>query len=194
MKELIGKHQKIIIFSDKIERIFSYIALIQFLSSTLLTCCVGFTVITISNSSLKVQRTEKRCGNSDLYRDSMLQSINMMQNTDTIDSTGIIKAVVFYMVATVEAFIFCFCGEYLSAKVRTIEIFTLDFHCRDVNLRDSAIHCMISNHGNCIFIMENAQLFKREDEFSLYFSFQCVKMKNQKIFSDNVNVLHTIPL
>ncbi|XP_039310426.1 uncharacterized protein LOC120358860 isoform X2 [Solenopsis invicta] len=46
MKELIVKHQKIIIFSDKIERIFSYIALIQFLSSTLLICCVGFTVIT----------------------------------------------------------------------------------------------------------------------------------------------------
>jgi len=69
----------------------------------------------------------------------MLQSINTMQNTDTIDSTGLIKAVVFYMAATVEAFIFCFCGEYLSAKVGTIEIFTLDFHCRDVNLRDSAI-------------------------------------------------------
>jgi len=47
MKEAIGKHQKIITFSDKIDKIFSYIALIQFMSSTLLTCCIGFTVITV---------------------------------------------------------------------------------------------------------------------------------------------------
>ncbi|XP_011694614.1 PREDICTED: odorant receptor 4-like [Wasmannia auropunctata] len=93
MKELIGKHQKIIIFSDKIERIFSYIALIQFMSSTLLTCCVGFTVIS---------------------------SISTVQGSDTIDSAALIKAVVFYMAATVEAFIFCFCGEYLSAKSKMI--------------------------------------------------------------------------
>ncbi|XP_011862399.1 PREDICTED: odorant receptor 4-like isoform X2 [Vollenhovia emeryi] len=93
MKELIGKHQKIIIFSNKIERIFSYVALIQFLASTLLTCCVGFTVIT---------------------------SISTMQDSDTIDSAALIKAIVFYMAAAVEAFIFCFCGEYLSAKSKMI--------------------------------------------------------------------------
>ncbi|XP_071568942.1 odorant receptor 4-like [Temnothorax nylanderi] len=93
MKALIGKHQRIIIFSNKIERIFSYIALIQFLSSTLLTCCVGFTVIT---------------------------SINTMQDSDTIDSAALIKAIVFYVAAAVEAFTFCYCGEYLSAKSKMI--------------------------------------------------------------------------
>ncbi|XP_018401472.1 PREDICTED: uncharacterized protein LOC108778716 [Cyphomyrmex costatus] len=93
MKEVIGKHQKIITFSDKIDKIFSYIALIQFMSSTLLTCCIGFTVIT---------------------------SINTMQDTETIDSTALIKAVVFYMAAAVEAFTFCFCGEYLTAKSKMI--------------------------------------------------------------------------
>jgi len=46
----------------------------------------------------------------------MLQSIST-QDSDTIDSSSLMKAIVFYMAATVEAFIFCFCGEYLSAKV-----------------------------------------------------------------------------
>lgn len=49
MKELIGKHQKIIVFSEKIERLFCYIALIQFLSSTLVICCLGFMIVTVSN-------------------------------------------------------------------------------------------------------------------------------------------------
>ncbi|KAL6254521.1 hypothetical protein P5V15_014574 [Pogonomyrmex californicus] len=93
MKELIGKHQKIISFSDKIERIFCYIALIQFLSSTLVTCCLGFMIVT---------------------------SIGTAQGSDVIDSSALMKAIVFYMAATVEAFIFCFCGEYLSAKSKMI--------------------------------------------------------------------------
>ncbi|KYM83374.1 Putative odorant receptor 13a [Atta colombica] len=92
MKEAIGKHQKIITFSDKIDKIFSYIALIQFMSSTLLTCCIGFTVITSINA----------------------------QDSDTIDGTALMKAVVFYMAAAVEAFTFCFCGEYLTAKSKMI--------------------------------------------------------------------------
>ncbi|KYQ60523.1 Putative odorant receptor 13a [Trachymyrmex zeteki] len=93
IKEVIGKHQKIITFSDKIDKIFSYIALIQFMSSILLTCCLGFTVVT---------------------------SINTMKDSDTIDNTALIKAIVFYMAATVEAFTFCFCGEYLTAKSKMI--------------------------------------------------------------------------
>ncbi|XP_011065191.1 PREDICTED: odorant receptor 24a-like [Acromyrmex echinatior] len=92
MKEAIGKHQKIITFSDKIDKIFSYIALIQFMSSTLLTCCIGFTVITSINT----------------------------QDSDTVDGTALMKAVVFYMAAAVEAFTFCFCGEYLTAKSKMI--------------------------------------------------------------------------
>lgn len=56
------------------------------------------------------------CHGSDLG--SMLQSITT-QVSDTIDSSALMKAMVFYMAVTVEAFIFCFCGEYLSAKVGT---------------------------------------------------------------------------
>lgn len=50
--------------------------------------------------------------------DSILQSVSNMQDSE---STGpaLMKALVFYMAVTAEAFIFCFCGEYLSAKVGT---------------------------------------------------------------------------
>ncbi|KAL0111055.1 hypothetical protein PUN28_012800 [Cardiocondyla obscurior] len=34
--------------------------------------------------------------------------------------SGLIKSLIFYMVVTIEAFIFCFCGEYLSAKSKMI--------------------------------------------------------------------------
>lgn len=61
-KELIGKHQKIIIFANKIEKIFCYIALIQFMSSTLVTCCLGFMIVTVSKHS-----PERKVRGSDLY-------------------------------------------------------------------------------------------------------------------------------
>lgn len=113
-KELIGKHQKIIIFSNKIEQIFCYIALIQFMSSTLVTCCLGFMIVTVSKHSPKW-----KARGSDWYLRSMLQSIGTKEGSDTVDSSALMKAIVFYMAVTVEAFIFCFSGEYLSAKVGT---------------------------------------------------------------------------
>ncbi|KAM0736505.1 Odorant receptor 4 [Formica fusca] len=39
---------------------------------------------------------------------------------DTQDSTMLIKSLFFYVVITLEAFIFCYAGEYLSAKSRMI--------------------------------------------------------------------------
>ncbi|XP_070521230.1 odorant receptor 4-like isoform X2 [Cardiocondyla obscurior] len=92
IKALISKHQKIIVFSGSIEQIFCYIALIQVLSSTLVICCLGFMIVTSINT----------------------------QDSNTIDSSGLIKSLIFYMVVTIEAFIFCFCGEYLSAKSKMI--------------------------------------------------------------------------
>ncbi|XP_036141371.1 uncharacterized protein LOC105831969 [Monomorium pharaonis] len=156
MKELIGKHQKIIIFSGKIERIFSYVALIQFLSSTLLTCCVGFTVITILHTSGQI---EILC---DALRDIFLEKNNQQISFSvkeliskhqkiiifsdkierifsyialveflasilltccvgfTVITVTLLKAIVFYIAALIEAFIFCFCGEYLSSKSKMI--------------------------------------------------------------------------
>lgn len=49
MKNLIGKHQKIIIFSENVNRLYSYIALMQFVSNTLIICSIGFVIATVSN-------------------------------------------------------------------------------------------------------------------------------------------------
>ncbi|KAM0736512.1 Odorant receptor 2a [Formica fusca] len=50
----------------------------------------------------------------------IVTSISTIQVSDTIDGSALMKAIVFYMAAMVEAFIFCFCGEYLSAKSKMI--------------------------------------------------------------------------
>lgn len=48
IRSLINKHQKIIAFSENIESLFSYIALMQFVSNTIIICCIGFLIITVS--------------------------------------------------------------------------------------------------------------------------------------------------
>ncbi|CAL1674364.1 unnamed protein product [Lasius platythorax] len=45
MKTLIVRHQRIILFSKNIETLFSNIALIQFVSNTLIICCLGFIIM-----------------------------------------------------------------------------------------------------------------------------------------------------
>ncbi|XP_076640939.1 odorant receptor 4-like isoform X2 [Halictus rubicundus] len=40
------RHQEIIVFADRIEQLFTYIALCQLLLNTLVTCCLGFLAIT----------------------------------------------------------------------------------------------------------------------------------------------------
>lgn len=47
-RSLIIKHHKIIAFSDSIENLFSHIALMQFLSNTMIICCIGFLIVTVS--------------------------------------------------------------------------------------------------------------------------------------------------
>ncbi|KAL0134014.1 hypothetical protein PUN28_001131 [Cardiocondyla obscurior] len=88
VKRLIIRHQKIIDFSKNIEVLFSNIALIQFVSNTLVICCLGFLIVISIGAP----------GGS-----SML-----------------IKSVFFYIVISMEAFIFCFVGEYLSSKSQKI--------------------------------------------------------------------------
>ncbi|RLU24763.1 ObirOr5-V18 [Ooceraea biroi] len=85
---LITRHQKIITLSDNIEELYSDIALMQFLSNTLVICCIGFTIIA------------------------------------SLGKAGVtiilLKSAIFYVAVTLEAFIFCFAGEYLSAKSKSI--------------------------------------------------------------------------
>lgn len=48
VRSLIKKHHKIIAFSDNIESLFSSIALMQFVSNTVIICCIGFLIATVS--------------------------------------------------------------------------------------------------------------------------------------------------
>ncbi|CAL7941819.1 unnamed protein product [Xylocopa violacea] len=45
LKLFIIRHQEIIIFAKKMEKLFTYMALIQLLSNTLLICCLGYIII-----------------------------------------------------------------------------------------------------------------------------------------------------
>ncbi|XP_024876479.1 uncharacterized protein LOC112457564 isoform X2 [Temnothorax curvispinosus] len=47
VKEIIKKHQKVIIFSEHIEDLYSYIALVLFVSDTLIICCLGFAIVAV---------------------------------------------------------------------------------------------------------------------------------------------------
>lgn len=46
---LIRRHQSIIVFTEKIEDLYSYIALAQFISNTIVICCLGFIIVKVSN-------------------------------------------------------------------------------------------------------------------------------------------------
>ncbi|XP_011688858.1 PREDICTED: odorant receptor 13a-like [Wasmannia auropunctata] len=85
---LIRRHQNIIVFTGKIESLYSYIALGQFLSNTLVICSLGFVIV---------------------------KSIGADQG-----SSMLVRSLLFYVVTNMEAFIFCFAGEYLSGKSQMI--------------------------------------------------------------------------
>ncbi|XP_070150954.1 odorant receptor 10-like [Polyergus mexicanus] len=85
---IIRKHQDIIVLSDNIENLFSYIALLQFLTNTLVICGIAFAIVT---------------------------SIQTHQGYALL-----LKSLFFYIAITLEAFIFCFAGEHLSNKSRSI--------------------------------------------------------------------------
>ncbi|XP_071643345.1 odorant receptor 10-like isoform X2 [Temnothorax longispinosus] len=88
VKEIIKKHQKVIIFSEHIEDLYSYIALVLFVSDTLIICCLGFAIVA---------------------------SIDQ-PNASKI----ILRSLLFYFDTNLEAFIFCFAGEHLSDKSKSI--------------------------------------------------------------------------
>jgi len=48
VKKVIKKHQKIIIFSEYIEDLYSYVTMVLFILDTLIICCLGFTMVTVS--------------------------------------------------------------------------------------------------------------------------------------------------
>ncbi|XP_032669889.1 odorant receptor 4-like [Odontomachus brunneus] len=88
MRSIIAKHQRIIKFSDNVEDVYTYIALMILLSDTLITCCLGFIIVTSIGTP----------------------------NGGAI----LVKSVLFYITMNFEVFIYCFAGEYLSAKSKKI--------------------------------------------------------------------------
>ncbi|XP_071643537.1 odorant receptor 4-like isoform X2 [Temnothorax longispinosus] len=88
IRKIIEKHQNIIIFSKNIKNLYSDIALILFMSDTLIICSIDFLLV-------------RSIGNPD-------------------SATILMKFVGFYAAVTSEVFMFCFAGEYLSAKSRAI--------------------------------------------------------------------------
>jgi len=49
MRSLIIKHQRIILFAENIETLYTYIALMMLLSDTIIICCLGFIMVSVSN-------------------------------------------------------------------------------------------------------------------------------------------------
>lgn len=50
--KIIQKHQRLIIFSEYIEDLYTYIALVQFTTNTVLICSLGFLIVTVSKKAL----------------------------------------------------------------------------------------------------------------------------------------------
>lgn len=49
LRSVVNRHQRIIAFTENIEDVFCYMALMQFLSNTFVLCFLGFVIVTVSN-------------------------------------------------------------------------------------------------------------------------------------------------
>ncbi|XP_025073085.1 uncharacterized protein LOC105423069 [Pogonomyrmex barbatus] len=163
---LIERHNRVISFSQNIEKLFSFIALMQVIWNTLVICSLGLVIIIVLHVSGQIdilcQELLTICGDGtlqdnlivasvrfliikhqkiitlsenieELYSDIALMQI--LSNTVVICCIGftiigsltkegatvmMLKSAIFYVAITLEAFIFCFAGEYLSAKSKSI--------------------------------------------------------------------------
>ncbi|XP_076757262.1 uncharacterized protein LOC143427217 [Xylocopa sonorina] len=95
MKEIVVKHERIIRLSKKVETIFSYISLYQFLSNTLMIKFKKFNFINVIYMIMKSLHTEQA-------------------------TILIVKCFPYYIAINCEAFILCYTGEYLTSKSETI--------------------------------------------------------------------------
>ncbi|XP_018301346.1 odorant receptor 4-like [Mycetomoellerius zeteki] len=109
--EIILKHQKIIQFSENIESLYTYIALLLFASNTILMCSLGFLIVTA-------------LGTDDVVEQMM-------------------KCLLFFMSTNLEAFIFCYAGEYLNSKSKEIGFATYNCAWYNLKSKDSRILLLI---------------------------------------------------
>ncbi|XP_019699246.1 odorant receptor 22c-like isoform X3 [Harpegnathos saltator] len=109
-KMLIEKHNRIITFSENVDRLFSFIALMQVLSNTSSTC---------------------------------LLVLATMSFLDDENNVGLLKTIFAYTGMTTEIFIYCFVGEYLSHKSRSLADAAYE----------SLWYNMSSNHGKDLLLV-----------------------------------------
>ncbi|XP_076756925.1 odorant receptor 82a-like [Xylocopa sonorina] len=95
LKFFISRHQEIITFAGKIEKLFTYMALSQLVSNTLMICTLGYILV------IAIQ----------------------VENGITM----ILKCIMFYISICLEAFVYCFAGEYLSIKSKLISDTAYEF-------------------------------------------------------------------
>ncbi|XP_018047580.1 PREDICTED: odorant receptor 4-like [Atta colombica] len=91
--KIIRKHQKIINFSENVENLYSYIALLHFTLNIVMICSLAFLIVTVSK---------------------VIYISNIKSTHSTIESIAL------YAITNLEAFIFCFAGEYLNNKSKAI--------------------------------------------------------------------------
>lgn len=109
LRALVNKHQRIIAFADSVESVFCYVALMQFLLNTLVICFLGFLIVTVS-------KIRYLCFFRTLFCNLPERPDSKSQSFDSKEV--LMKAIPYYVVVNIEAFILCFTGEYLSLKVR----------------------------------------------------------------------------
>lgn len=107
IKGIIHRHQRIITLSGNIESLFCYIALMQLLWNTLVICCNGFVIVIVSNGGLLLH----------IFDEEYLFLVLLQTIRADEGATTLIKSISFYSAITLEVFILCFAGEFLSAKV-----------------------------------------------------------------------------
>ncbi|XP_019699278.1 odorant receptor 22c-like [Harpegnathos saltator] len=108
---LIMKHQQIILLSENIENLYTYIAFMILLSDTLIICCLGFVIATSLGEP----------------------------NAAAI----LVKSLMFYVTMNLDVFVYCFAGEYLSAKSKMIGDAAYDSLWYNVAAKDSQIVLLI---------------------------------------------------
>ncbi|XP_071569012.1 odorant receptor 4-like [Temnothorax nylanderi] len=105
--KIIEKHKKIICFSKNIESLYTHIALVQFVSNTLMICALAFLVVTTIGSPNATKQ--------------------------------IVRSFFFFVITNLEAYIFCFAGEYLKNKNKEIGFAAYNSAWYDMKTKDSRV-------------------------------------------------------
>ncbi|XP_014483803.1 PREDICTED: odorant receptor 82a-like [Dinoponera quadriceps] len=108
---LVERHNKVILFSQNLDKLLSFMALMQVFWNTLVICCVGILLIIVS-IAVSVQMFSDSYGKS-----CSLFSLLIEQTFHNKPGVGLVKAVFCYLAIAIEIFVFCFAGEYLSLKI-----------------------------------------------------------------------------